>query len=342
MANGYFERGEIYWVRLDSGFGYEQGVGRPGLIVSCDSQNRSSPTVTICFCSKQKADAWCVETDATGCTSYVHLSQLQTVDKNRLGKCIGVLNGAEQKDVDDLLEDFFDLGYADDKAVKEKDVEIQALNRQILELKQEIAKLEAQNTAHEDVVLGKDVEIAVHKRMYEKAVGIIAAMRAEPDLPERPMPPVKPPKKDPPKPTPEPKLADINTASFSVLRGVGLSNGIVLAVINGRPHKSVEDLKNVPGMNKKLFDLIEKRVCCVPVEAEEPVVTEVEKPSEKVNVNTASAVEIHEKTGLAMCACYAITGKRNREGQFKSLDDLVIPKRLSEATLSKYRDKMEV
>jgi DNA uptake protein ComE-like DNA-binding protein len=173
-----------------------------------------------------------------------------------------------------------------------------------------------------------------------------------------------------PKPVEKPKLLDINTATFTQLRGIGLSNNIVLAVINKRPFKRVEDMKNVPGMNAQKYNIIEKKICCVPLPEdkeppkivvleeepkEEPVEVKVVPESEevvekvtvseqpkKVNVNTASAQEIHDFTGLSMNACWAITGKRKVVGRFTSLDELVIPKRLSAKMLETCRDKMEV
>lgn len=114
---------------------------------------------------------------------------------------------------------------------------------------------------------------------------------------------------------------------------------------NGR-YVDLEELLEVPKLPKVFFENYKDLLT---IGEDEPVVTEehevVEEPeavSDKVNVNTASAQEIHDFTGLSLTACFAITGKRNRDGLFKSLDELVIPKRLSEATLAKYRDKMTV
>ncbi len=159
-------------------------------------------------------------------------------------------------------------------------------------------------------ILAKDLEIAMFQKLYEKTMDQLVSMKFDSDL----------------------------------HRKQGVSAPVARCIIAGRPYMSVEDLRIVPGMTKVGYGIISKKVTVGDtgefVKKKQP--KKEETASDKVNVNTASAVEIHEKTGLAMCACYAITGKRNREGQFKSLDDLVIPKRLSEATLSKYRDKMEV
>lgn len=376
MAVEYVRRGEIYRVRLDTGIGSEQGVSRPALIISSNSGNSSSPLVVVAYMTTKDHNIGIHygPTKATGVPSYVQCEQIYTVHKSRLVHLMGSLSENEMRDVDSRLDEVLDLGWVDDAPLKEKEQTINALKLQLEELKSEVFSLKTSLSGKEDEILTRDVEIAVHKRMYEKAVDMIAAIRVEPNPPkkvEQPKevpvggPPKQPEPEKPksPKPKKEPKLVDINTATFSQLRGVGLSNGLVLSVINDRPYKKVEDLKKVPGLNGKIYGIVEKKVCCIPVaeppkEVETPAVVEtpkveetpvvvpvevvVEENVQKVNVNTASAREINEITGLSLTACFAITGKRNREGLYKSLDELVIPGRLSAATLEKYRDKMEV
>lgn len=360
--NKYVRRGEIYSIRLDNGFGSEQGITRPGLVISNNVGNNTAPTVVVAYMTTKYHNIGIHygPTKATGRPSYVQCEQLATVDKRRLVYLMGSLSQNEMKEVEDKLDEVLDMGYVDDAPLKEKEIEIAALRHRQQELFDKINKLEAQIATHADELLNRDVELAVAKRMYEKAIGIIAAMKAEPDLPERPMGPPKVVKTEevktdepPKKPKPEPKLVDINTATFSQLRGIGLTNNIVLGVINGRPHKQIEDIKKVPGVNARLYGIIEKKICCVPV-VEEPKPKVEDVPAKvpdpvievasvvKVNVNTASAQEIHDITGLSMNACYAIVGKRKREGRFISLEELVIPNRLSAKLLEKYRDKMEV
>ena len=368
----YVRRGEIYSVRMDNGLGSEQGVSRPALVISNDVGNNAAPTVVVAYLTTRDHNIGIHygPTKATGRPSYVQCEQLATVDKRRLVYLMGSLSKTEMKEVEDRLDEVLELGYVDDTPLKEKEAEIAELRFRQKELFDKITNLEAKIAAHADELVTRDVEIAIAKRMYEKAVGIIAAMRAESDLPERPNGPPKPPKVDevkigeppkkPEKPKVEPKLVDINTASFTQLRGIGLTNNVVLGVINGRPYKSVEDVKKVPGMSAKLFGIVGKRICCVPVEEpkQEPkrIVSAILEPDPdyeaeeseitaapvKVNVNTASAQEIHDVTGLSMNACFAITGKRKSAGRFASLDELVIPNRLSAKILEKHRDKMEV
>lgn len=362
MAIEYVRRGEIYRVRLDTGIGSEQGVSRPALIISSNEGNRASPLVIVAYMTTKDHNIGIHygPTKATGIPSYVQCEQIYTVSKQRLVHLMGQLSENEMRDVDSRLDEVLDLGYIDDAPLKEKEQEINALKLQMEELKSEVFRLKTSLSAKEDEILTRDVEIAVHKRMYEKAVGIIAAMRAEPDVPKPPtyVQDIERQKKDeipkekqkPPKVEEQtgPKQMDINTATFSQLRGAGFTASQALSLINGRPYRKLEDMKNTPGISGKAYGILSKRVCCIPIPVEEepPKVIVLEKPVEesveKVNVNTASAQEIHDKTGLSLTACFAITGKRKREGKFKNLDELVVPGRLSAANLAKYRDKMEV
>ena len=366
----YVRRGEIYTIKSGE---YDDPTGsmtRPGLIISNNKHNssrRNTVIVAMLTTSDHNVGFRYGPINNTGRESYVCCENIATVTKSRLGRLMGSLSENQMKEVESRLDEVLDLGYVDDTPLKEKEQEINALKLQLEELKSEVFRLKTSLDATRDEVLTRDVEIAVHKRMYEKAVGVIAAMRAEPDMPENPRflnkkiveppKPVEEPKEpEPPKnpePPKKPKLTDINTATFSQLRGIGLSNGIVLAVINGRPYKKVEDLKKIPGVTGKLYGIIEKKICCVPVESpkvEEPVEEPkpvIEEPEvtvqpTKVNVNTATAQEIHDITGLHITACYAITGKRKQVGRFINLEELVIPGRLSAKLLEKYRDKMEV
>ena len=359
----YVRRGEIYRVRLDTGWDSEQGVSRPALIISSNVGNSSSPTVIIAYLTTKDHNIGIHygPTKATGIPSYVCCEQLATVNKKRItGSIMGSLSENEMREVESRLDEVLDLGYVDDAPLKEKEQEINVLKLQMEELKSEVFRLKTSLDAKADEILTRDVEIAVHKRMYEKAVGIIAAMRAEPDLPERPMGPPKPQKVEPmkqdspPKEPVEPKLVDINTATFSQLRGVGFTNSQTLATINCRPYEKLEDLKNTPGINSKAYYVLSKRVCCVPVKVDTPEVTEerptpelkepavVSEATVKVNVNTASAGEIHVATGLNMTVCYSITGCRKRDGLYKSVNDLLNIPKFTARHMEKYGHLLEV
>ena len=72
--------------------------------------------------------------------------------------------------------------------------------------------------------------------------------------------------------------------------------------------------------------------------SEEPEIPQTEFIPEIVNVNTASAQEISEKTGLPLKDAYAITGYRNKNGLFVELEELLEVSRISKQKFEKYRE----
>lgn len=68
-----------------------------------------------------------------------------------------------------------------------------------------------------------------------------------------------------------------------------------------------------------------------------------QKSRSKVNVNTATAKEIAEFTGMNLTVAYSICGTRNRSGvRFEKLEDLLICERFKESHLKKYGDMLEI
>lgn len=390
--DGYFERGEIYWVKMGMGVGSEMDVTRPGLIVSCNEMNMKSPTVLVAFTTTRSrhgasGNPWDnVSTLATGRESWVLCNQIQAVDKSRFATYLGTMNSADMQRVDDALEATFDLGYNDTAALTEKDREIEAREAVIAEKDAEIAALKAQIAANTVEQQSRDdsftVEIAMWQRLYEKALNQVVDMKYTNDLflknhmgREEPAPTptvvVTPPvvevapvvEANPENPEDDGKV-DVNHCTITALKKLGFSLPMARLIVSRRPYKTVEDLKSVPGMKSTQYRIMEPKLCCTPMAVEpekiplvndeqpdpgyevepveEPVVVAAEEPVRKVNVNTATAQEIRDATGMGLPACYAITGKRKRDGLFKSLDEIVIPGRVTESMLAKYRDKLEV
>jgi competence protein ComEA len=88
-----------------------------------------------------------------------------------------------------------------------------------------------------------------------------------------------------------------------------------------------------------LFRILEPKLCC------NPVVEQKQEPDpgfEKLNVNTASAKEIHDVTGMNMTACYSITGYRKKNGRFDKLEDLLKVSNIFPGTLKKIEHLLEV
>lgn len=343
MAIEYIKRGEIYGIKVNDAVGSEQSFVRPGLVISSNEGNNSSPLVIIAYMTTKDHNIGIHygPTKATGIPSYVQCEQIYTVSKTRLTRLMGMLSKNEMKEVDDRLDEVFDLGWEDDTLVKEKEQECSILRIQIADLKAEIAELKKKDAAHADELLNRDIEIAVAKRMYEKAVGIIAAMRVKSDLPVKPkVAKVEPPKpKEEKAPTAEAEVAelvDINTAKFDDLKKVGFSDNLAANVIQYRPYKKIEDIKKRCGVSAAKFGIVKKRICCVPVKME------AEPKVEKINVNTASVMEIKNGTGMGINPAYSIIGYRKTHGTIKSLDELAGLKYWTKSLVEKHREKLEV
>lgn len=380
MANGFFERGEVYWVRMDSGLGTEQGVGRPGLIVTSDDLNTKNTTVTIAFLSRKfHPYQTYVEVWATGEKSYVICNQLMSYDKSRLGKFCGKLNAAEQKAVDDALENVLDLGYQDDEALKEKDREIEARDAVIAEKDTEIQSLKdamgREREAASEEVTSLKIEVAMWQRLYEKALNQVVDMKYTNDLfvrghlgrKDSDVPPVAPPvvesesveepkvdehQVDEPQvdePQVEEQRVDINTCTITALKKLGFSLPMGKKIVESRPFSSVEDLKRVNGLKANLYRLMEPKLCCTPIEVEAPVeeppaeetpveVTVNEDPGfELVDINSAKPRDLMA-IGVSSSVAYKITGYRNKNGPFATLEDMAKAPGASLKMVDRFRD----
>lgn len=300
MADGYFERGEIYWAKMGAGIGVEMNVTRPALIISSDEFNNRSDLVIVVFLSLHgEACPRYVETYATGKLSRILCNQVQSVDKARFTKLLGVLPPEDMREVEDALEEVFDLGYVDDSALKAKDREIEAREAVIAEKDSEIASLKAQLEANTSVQQSREdgyqIEIAMWQRLYEKALNQVVDMKYTNDLflknhlgrnqgePPKvgtaaavlgdPIPPKQP---EPPKePVAEPVIderVDINHCTITALKKLGFSLPMARLIVSRRPYNAVADLKNVPGMKATQFRIMEPKLRCTKVEKKVAVV----------------------------------------------------------------------
>ncbi len=352
--NGYFERGEIYWVRMDTGFGTETGVGRPGVILTNNETNSQNTVVTIAFLSrKYHPGQRFVEVMATGEKSYVICNQVQSYDKGRLGKLIGKLNAAEQKALDDAIEKVFDLGYVDDAELKAKDAEIEARDAVIVEKDSEIQSLRDRiknlEAAHADEVAGLKIELTVYQKLYEKSLDYTVDMKFAADLAQRREPVAEEPPVVEELPVGEDEgKVDINSATLTALKKLGFTLPMAKKIQEGRPYSSVDDLKRVNGLKANMLKIVEPKLCCRPVvtvvEAEVVETPVVEEKSdlgfEPVDLNTASAKELIA-VGFANGTAYKITSYRNRNGLFHSVDDLRYVQ-ISQAMIDRFRDHLTV
>lgn len=375
MANGYFERGEVYAIRMDSGMGSEQGYFRPGVIISNNKGNATSSTVNVAFTTtKLKPIGVNVEIMATSRPSWVLCNQVATVDKIRIGNMMGVLNSQEMKEVDAALEEVFDLGYVDEAALKEKDSEI--ANRDVLigDLKTEMAGAAAEIAKRNEEIASLKMEIEMWQKCYGRCMDMLVDTKVNSDLSRRAMiepkvgtaaslfPDLRPePPKQPEPPVEEPVeeyRLDINNCTATALKKVGFSLAVARKIVVGRPFTSVEDLKRVNGVKASLYRILEPKLCCNamkkpvvnggvpdPGYEEDGIVPEapVKPEVQKVNVNLVkTASELTKLTGMCSRTTNGIINYRKAHGKFTCLEDLLKTPAFGTIALKRYGHLLEV
>lgn len=160
-------RGDIFYVdKFGHQVGSEQIPGRPGVIVSCDENNRHSETVQVAYCTTQpKANLPThVEILSTNRPSTVLCEQINTVSIERLGSYIGRCTAEEMRDID--------IGVATALGLKKypglidhlKEREHEAIQREV-----EIKKQADDNASLE--LASIRAERDTYRRLYEDLVG---------------------------------------------------------------------------------------------------------------------------------------------------------------------------
>ena len=104
------KRGEIYYADLSPVIGSEQGGVRPVLILQNDVGNKYAPTVIVAAITSQLSKAKLpthieLPCDNFGLTkdSIILCEQIRTLDKKRLGECLGMLPDNMMKNIDYAL-----------------------------------------------------------------------------------------------------------------------------------------------------------------------------------------------------------------------------------------------
>ena len=108
---GYPKRGEIYLTALDPALGHEIKKTRPTLIIQNDISNQyGSTTIVAAITSKVSTPPYpneaIIHPGGSGLhlTSTVRLDQLRTVDRQRLLKRLGAVDGATLRKVDQAIK----------------------------------------------------------------------------------------------------------------------------------------------------------------------------------------------------------------------------------------------
>ena len=102
------KRFEVYPVRLDPALGSEIQKTRPCVIISPDQMNRHIQTVIVApMTTKGKKYPTRVECEFDGKQGQIVLDQIRTVDKMRLIKKSGELDGKTQEEALRILTEMF-------------------------------------------------------------------------------------------------------------------------------------------------------------------------------------------------------------------------------------------
>ena len=175
----------------------------------------------------------------------------------------------------------------------------------------------------------------IDRLMKEKASVVSAAVVAE--VPEVKAPVEKAPEVKVAPVEAEPVKPEINTCTEADLKKIGCSALVAHSIVANRPYKAVDDLRRVPYLVTVTHKLIKDKVVCVPVVEK----TTEEKPSGKLNINTAT-VEDMERIGISPKTAQMIRAYRNKNGKFKSLDELLNVPRWGNGCALKYGPMLEV
>ena len=114
------KRNEIYYADLNPVKGSEQGGIRPVLVIQNDTGNKHSPTTIVAAITSKEEKAKLpthVEVGSCGVErkSLALLEQIRTIDKSRLIKYVGELDGATVKEINEAIGISLGLNRAGDK-----------------------------------------------------------------------------------------------------------------------------------------------------------------------------------------------------------------------------------
>ena len=335
--NGVFERGEVYWVNLGSGFKNEKGVFRPGVVVARESFTRNEDCVMVALTTtKNKGRDYEVRIDVTNRPSYVMCNEVNTYDKERFGDYIGQCTPEEMRAIEDALELVFDLGYKDDVELEKLRAEVGSKDAIIAELQQQLAAYAGINT---DEITALRVENAVIQKLYGKAVDELASIKFAKDLATR-------------QPTEDAHVApeviqqdeiphdsrlDINHCTGYQLKKLGFDPEIADRIIRARPFGCLEDLKKVFGLTANMYRLKSPMLFCTPFA---PKVLEMTEP-DAVNINQCSGKDLIAM-GMDKNAAYKITSHRKRNGFFASVEELKSVRGVSQKCYTQFASRLAV
>ena len=294
MADGYFERGEVYWIG-------NLGIAKLGVVVSSKRDNFLHSFIAVAMICGEEPHRG-VFTNATGKPSWVACSNIRTVAKATMRTFVGRLTDEELAQVDDNLEELFDLGYVDD-----------GKDREIESLKSEIARLKREVEYGKEGILSRASEVAKYKKLYEKAVDQIADMTLAADVARRiaeKTVAVEP--EEPESEEPEEEISEPDPVEEEIF-------------------EEPEVVEEPPKESRITFPVWEPPV-------EKP---KAQAPVKKVNVNTATMEELMD-LGFSKPGAGKIVAHRKKYGPYKKVEDLKGVDDVPSKLIRKLKDVLEV
>jgi competence protein ComEA len=139
---------------------------------------------------------------------------------------------------------------------------------------------------------------------------------------------------------PSPTRIDINNAPKVTIESLpGVGPKLAEEIISGRPYRTIEELDKVKGIGPKKLAQIRPRILILPMRTAAGIVhTPVEKPAEKVNINSATKEELESLPGIGPKKAEAIMAKR----PFRSIDQLMNVEGIKKAEYKKLQELIRV
>lgn len=285
------KRGQMWKVLFGEGVGSEMKVTRPGIIVSSDAGNAMSALVTVVYTTTTPKKG-SITAEINSCSrlrSFALCNQIDTIDKSRLSQCYGSVTESEMAAIDLCMRRALALPLK-----VENDISV--FQREIEQLKSNVSGLE--------------VELAVYKRLYERALDKIVEDRFTKDLASEPEIVAEP--EIIAEPEPELDLTGL-AEKFKVY-----DERLEKKRRSRPPKEKVETPSGRRPWSKPKDDWV------------------------TANINTDTMDEIHEKTGLGRETCRAIVAYRNKHGAFKDVSDLLNIDRVGPKVFNVYSERLEV
>ena len=176
-------RGDIFYIeRGGPAVGREQYAGRPGVIISCDANNRHSDTVEVAYCTTQPKTELPTHVEILSTTrpSTVLCEQINTVSVERIGTYIGQCTAEEMRDIDIAIATALGLKKYPGliERLKEREILVEQRESRVDSTK-EAAEAKAKADLSEELAAVK-AERDTYQRLYNDLVSRFIPARREP------------------------------------------------------------------------------------------------------------------------------------------------------------------